>query len=87
MIEDDRKISSFVKKGLTKPCSVRNINDVRMDALYHTALAYRDIYANDPTPDNRGLALQAWLVVKNTYRGNPNHPRFKKAVEEMANIK
>jgi serine/threonine protein kinase len=73
--------------ALTKPCVVRNIGDVRMDALYYTALAYRDIYANDQTPDNRGLTLQAWLVVKNAYRNSPNHPRFKKAVEEMADIK
>jgi serine/threonine protein kinase len=73
--------------ALTKPCAIRNIGDVRMDALYHTALTYRDIYVNDPSPDNKGLTLQAWLVVKNAYRNNPNHPRFKKAVEEMANIK
>jgi hypothetical protein len=58
-----------------------------MDALYFTALAYREIYANDPSADNRGLTLQAWLVVKNAYRNSPNHPRFKKAVEEMATIK
>ncbi len=73
--------------ALTKPCALRNIGEVRMDALYYTALAYRDIYANDQTPDNRGLTLQAWLVVKNAYRNNPNHPRFKKAVEEMSEIK
>jgi serine/threonine protein kinase len=83
----DKEAVDLFQAALTKPCSVRSINDVRMDALYYTALAYRDIYANDPSPDNRGLTLQAWLVVKNTYRNNPNHPRFKKAVEEMANIK
>jgi eukaryotic-like serine/threonine-protein kinase len=83
----DKEAVDLFQAALTKPCSVRNINDVRMDALYFTALAYRDIYANDPSSDNRGLTLQAWLVVKNTYRNNPNHPRFKKAVEEMANIK
>ena len=83
----NKEALDLFQAALTKPCTVRNIAEVRMDALYFTALAYRDIYANDPSSDNRGLTLQAWLVVKNTYRNNTNHPRFKKAVEEMANIK
>jgi hypothetical protein len=83
----NKEALDLFQTALTKPCAVRNIGDVRMDALYYTALAYRDIYATDQTPDNRGLTLQAWLVVKNAYRNNPNHPRFKKAMEEMADIK
>ena len=83
----NKEALDLFQTALTKPSAVRNVAEVRMDALYHTALAYRDIYANDPSPDNRGLTLQAWLVVKNAYRNNQNHPRFKKAVEEMANIK
>ena len=73
--------------ALTKPSNLRSSADVRSDALYYTAIAYRDIYISDPSPDNRGLALQAWLVVKNVYRNSPNHPRYQKAVEELANIK
>jgi hypothetical protein len=73
--------------ALTKPSNLRTSADVRSDALYYTAIAYRDIYVSDASPDNRGLALQAWLVVKNVYRNSPNHPRYRKAVEELANIK
>jgi serine/threonine protein kinase len=73
--------------ALTKPSNLRSSSEVRSDALYYTAIAYRDIYISDPSPDNRGLALQAWLVVKNVYRNSPNHPRYQKAVEELAGIK
>ena len=70
-----------------KPSNLRSSSEVRSDALYYTAIAYRDIYISDASPDNRGLALQAWLVVKNVYRNSPNHPRYQKAVEELAGIK
>jgi Serine/threonine protein kinase len=73
--------------ALTKPSNLRSSADVRNDALYYTAIAYRDMYVSDPSSDNRGLALQAWLVVKNVYRNSPNHPRYRKAVEELANTK
>jgi outer membrane biosynthesis protein TonB len=73
--------------ALTKPSNLRSSSEVRSDALYYTAIAYRDIYISDASPDNRGLALQAWLVVKNVYRNSPNHPRYQKAVEELASIK
>jgi tetratricopeptide (TPR) repeat protein len=73
--------------ALTKPSNLRSSSEVRSDALYYTAIAYRDMYISDASPDNRGLALQAWLVVKNVYRNSPNHPRYQKAVEELAGIK
>jgi tetratricopeptide (TPR) repeat protein len=73
--------------ALTKPSNLRSSADVRSDALYYTAIAYRDMYISDPSSDTRGLALQGWLVVKNVYRNSPNHPRYRKAVEELAGIK
>jgi tetratricopeptide (TPR) repeat protein len=73
--------------AVTKPSNLRSSFEVRSDALYYTALVYRDKYISDPSPDNRGLALQAWLVVKNIYRNSPNNPRYQKAVEELANTK
>ena len=73
--------------AVTKPSNLRSSSEVRSDALYYTALVYRDKYISDPSPDNRGLALQAWLVVKNIYRNSPNNPRYQKAVEELANTK
>ncbi|HAJ79167.1 MAG TPA: hypothetical protein DCO75_05300 [Fibrobacteres bacterium] len=84
--EKNRQALEFFQTALTKPCIIRNIGDVRMDAIYYTALTWRDIYISDPTPDNKGMVLQSWLVVKNAYRNNPSHQRFKKAVEEMASI-
>jgi len=78
---------NFFQTALTKPCAVRSLAEVRTDALYYTAVASQVMYISDPSPDNKGMALQAWLVVKNAYRNNPDHPRYKKAAEEMANIK
>jgi serine/threonine protein kinase len=83
----NKEALNHFQTALTKPCIVRSIGEVRMDALYYTALASQVMYVSDPSADNKSLALQAWLVVKNTYRNNPNHARFKKAVEEMASIK
>jgi serine/threonine-protein kinase len=77
----------YFQSAVTKPSNLRSSAEVRSDALYYTALVYRDKYISDPSPDNRGLALQAWLVVKNIYRNNPNSPRYQKAVEELANTK
>ena len=73
--------------ALTKPSKYRNIRDVRNDALYCTALAYSELYKDDPSTDNRGMALQSWRVVKNMYSSNPDNGRYKKAVNELASIK
>jgi serine/threonine protein kinase len=73
--------------ALTRPSKYRNIRDVRNDALYYTALAYGEFYKDDPSQDNRGLALQSWRVVKNMYSSNPDNARYKKAVNELASIK
>jgi serine/threonine protein kinase len=73
--------------ALTKPSKFRNIRDVRNDALYFTALSYSEIYKDDPTSDNRGLALQSWRVVKNMYANAPDNARFKKSVTELSSIK
>jgi tetratricopeptide (TPR) repeat protein len=72
--------------ALTKPSRYRNIRDVRNDALYYTAVAYSEIYKDDPTPDNRGLALQSWRVVKNMYSNTPESNRYKKSVSELSSI-
>ncbi len=72
--------------ALTKPSRYRNIREVRNDALYYTAVAYSEIYKDDPTPDNRGLALQSWRVVKNMYSNAPDNNRYKKAVSELSSI-
>jgi hypothetical protein len=45
------------------------------------------MYKDDPSTDNRGMAMQSWRVVKNMYNNSPDNPRFKKAVTELANIK
>jgi serine/threonine protein kinase len=73
--------------ALTRPSRYRNIRDVRNDALYFTALTYSELYKDDPSSDNRGMALQSWRVVKNMYSSNPDNGRYQKAVRELASIK
>jgi serine/threonine protein kinase len=73
--------------ALTRPSKYRNIRDVRNDALYFTALTYSEMYKDDPSADNRGMALQSWRVVKNMYSSNPDNGRYRKAVNELASIK
>jgi serine/threonine protein kinase len=73
--------------ALTKPSNFRSIFDVRNDALYFTAVTYNEMYKDDPSLDNRGLAMQGWRVVKNMYSSNPDNARYKKAVSELGNIK
>jgi serine/threonine protein kinase len=73
--------------ALTRPSKYRNIRDVRNDALYYTALTYSEMYKDDPSNDNRGMALQSWRVVKNMYSSNPDNGRYRKAVNELASIK
>jgi|WetSurMetagenome_2_1015567.scaffolds.fasta_scaffold00055_44 serine/threonine protein kinase len=76
-----------LQTALTKPSAFRNVRDVRNDALYFTAVAYGELYKDEPSQDNRGLALQSWRVVKNMYAASPGSGRFKRAVDELANIK
>jgi tetratricopeptide (TPR) repeat protein len=73
--------------ALTKPSKYRSNNDVRKDALYFTAISYSEMYKDDPSTDNRGMVMQSWRVVKNMYNSSPDSPRFKKAVNELGNIK
>ncbi|HUI92570.1 MAG TPA: protein kinase [Chitinivibrionales bacterium] len=86
MGRDKDAIDNF-QAALTKPSNYRNIRDVRNDALYFTAVAYSEMYKDDPSADNRGMVMQSWRVVKNMYNNAPNSPRFKKAVDELSNIK
>jgi serine/threonine protein kinase len=76
-----------LQTALTKPSAYRNVRDVRNDALYFTAVAYSEIYKDEQTADNRGLALQSWRVVKNMYGSAQGNVRYKRAVTELANIK
>lgn len=73
--------------ALTRPSKYRNVRDVRNDALYYTALTYSEMYKDDPSSDNRAMALQSWRVVKNMYASSPDNGRYKKAVNELASIK
>jgi serine/threonine protein kinase len=73
--------------ALTKPSKYKNIRDVRNDALYFTAVAYGEMFKDDPSTDNRGMAMQSWRVVKGMYSSNPDNGRYRKAVSELANIK
>jgi predicted negative regulator of RcsB-dependent stress response len=73
--------------ALTKPSKYRSNNDVRKDALYFTAISCSEMYKDDPSTDNRGMVMQSWRVVKNMYNNAPDSPRFKKAVNELGNIK
>ncbi|MBD3347372.1 MAG: protein kinase [Chitinivibrionales bacterium] len=87
MINNNAQALNHFDDALLKPCATRNRNGVRNDALYYTALIRSRLYSARPSSDNRGHALQAWLVVKNCYRNNTSHIRYKKAVEQLASIK
>lgn len=76
-----------LQTALTKPSGYRNVRDVRNDALYYTAVAYGELYKDDPSADNRGLALQSWRVVKSMYASATGNARYKRAVTELAAIK
>jgi len=70
--------------ALTKPSKYMQNREVRSDALYFIALINSDIFAKDPTADNRGLMMQSWFVVKNMYAKDMGNTRYRKAVEALA---
>jgi serine/threonine protein kinase len=82
----DKKALEYYQTALTKPSIIRNRKDIRNDALYQTAILWTSLHRVNPTPDSRIQALNAWNTVKRTYMGTPDHPRFKRANSELANI-
>jgi len=83
---NEDKALGYYQSALTKPSNVRDIQTIRKDALYHTALIYDNRYRRSPTTETRLQALNGWNVVKRSYGNTPEHPRFKTANEKLAAI-
>ncbi len=81
------KALDFLQSAFTKPSTVRPRGDVLNDALYYTALIRVDNYRDEPTVDNKGIAMQALRVVKNAYQSNDSHPRYTRVVNELSTLK
>lgn len=77
---------TFYERAITKPTTLVPISQVRNDALYETANIRTIFYRSNPNPDTKSQAMNAWVIVKNNYKDKPNHPRFKRANVELANI-
>jgi serine/threonine protein kinase len=82
-----KKAVENFQAALIKPSKYRPLSEIRNDALYYSALCYTELYKEEPSEENKGMVLQAWRVVKNTYASDINHPRYQKAVIELANVK
>lgn len=74
----------LLETSLTIPSQIENIQNVRSDALYYTALACDEIYSSSPSQGSKQRALTAWNNLKRMYASRPNHPRFLMANEKLA---
>jgi serine/threonine protein kinase len=77
----------YYQKALLKPSAVRNVSDIRSDALLYSARLRSDAYRANGTPDNRLQALNAWAALKRHHTADRSHPRFREANVEMARIR
>lgn len=84
--QKNRRALEYYQTALTKPSVIRSRSAIRNDALYRTAILWTARHKNNPSPDTRIQALNAWNTVKRTYMSSPNHARFKQANKELATI-
>lgn len=76
----------YYQQALTIPSSTRELNDIRNDALFNTAMLRNGQYRDNPTDITKFQALNAWNIVKKLYGNNPAHKRYIQAQEELARI-
>jgi serine/threonine protein kinase len=69
-----------IRSGLKSPI------EVRKEALYYTAVAYKKILINNPSSDNKEICKKSWTIVKNLYQNTPNNKRYELAVLELENL-
>jgi len=86
MTSKNKRALGYYQTALTKPSVIRSRDEIRNDALFQTAVLWSSEHHENPTPDSRIQALNAWNTVKRTYMATPNHARFKKANSELASI-
>lgn len=86
MTSKNKRALEFYQTALTKPSVIRSRTEIRNDALFQTAQLWSLQHRENPTPDSRIQALNAWNTVKRTYMSTPDHVRFKKANAELASI-
>ncbi|MFP4681667.1 MAG: protein kinase domain-containing protein [Chitinispirillaceae bacterium] len=82
--KQNKEALHLFEKSLTIPSVIENIQKVRSDALYYTALSCDRIHASNPSPGSKQRALTAWNNLKRMYASRPNHPRFKLANKKLA---
>jgi serine/threonine protein kinase len=73
--------------AMQKPTTIKGRKEVIDDALYNIALIRSAQYRANANPDTRALVMQAWFSVKQALASNPSDSRYKKAVEELADIR
>jgi serine/threonine protein kinase len=83
----NKRALDYFQTALTKPSIIRSRGAIRNDALFQIAILWTARYKSNPSGDTRIQALNAWNTVKRTYMATPNHPRFRRANEELATIR
>jgi enamine deaminase RidA (YjgF/YER057c/UK114 family) len=82
-----RRALDHYQSAIVKASSVRDIKDVRSDALYYTARIYTAQCEASPSAEARAQALNAWLSLKRLHAADPTSERFREANAAMASIK
>jgi anaerobic magnesium-protoporphyrin IX monomethyl ester cyclase len=73
----------YYTAALTKTSVIRPASAIRNDALFYSASILSERYEDEKSEDNCIQARHAWSVVKRIYEKEPEHSRYKKAVEEL----
>jgi serine/threonine protein kinase len=81
-----RDAVEMFQEAISSKSVLRNPEEIRKDALYYTAVAYKQVLVNNPSNDNKEICKKSWAVVKNLYQNNPNDKRYEKAVLELENL-
>ncbi len=85
-LKDDnhnRALNHF-QTALTRPSQIKEAVVIRGDAMYYTAQIFHKRYTDDPSPESKQLAINAWNNLKRIYSSQPDNPRFKRA-EQLIN--
>ncbi len=84
--QDYSKALSHMENALSKRSILRDPHSIREDALFATAGLHEKVYESTGADDALEKARHYWRMVKQVYRRDPTHSRYKLASQKLVDL-
>ncbi len=81
-----REALPHMENAMLKKSVLRDLHSIRKDALFAIAGLHESMHETTGTEESRDKAQHYWRMVKQAYRSDPSHSRFKLASQKLVDL-